>query len=241
MAPPGRATAPDPGEIGIRLARAAGLAGLVFATLFVVAFALLRVGVPPVDPAAFAAWWAASQGRITAGTWLLPFAGIAFLWFVAAVRRRIGRGEGLFFATMFLGSALIFVAMVFATGAAAGAMLAAAAFEDPAQMALVAVVGSALAYTLFFGFAVKMAAIFMFATASISRGADTLPRWLGPLTLVLGVVSLVGNTFLEVVALVFPVWVAVVSVVLIRTAGEPGTGPDPLRSDPESALLRAPE
>ncbi|HEX5826709.1 MAG TPA: hypothetical protein VFY23_04255 [Candidatus Limnocylindrales bacterium] len=207
-----------PGEIGVRLTRAAGLAGLVFATLFVVAFALLRVDSPPTGPVPFAAWWAESRDRITAGTWLVPFAGMSFIWFVAAVRQRIGRGEGLFFATVFIGSAMIFVAMMFATGAAAGATLAAAALENPAQMAVVAAVGHALAHALFFGFAVKMAAMFMLAVASIGRSAERLPRWLVLLTIVLGVTSLVGNTFLEIVALLFPAWVIVVSVLLIRSA-----------------------
>lgn len=219
-------TATAPGEIGLRLARAAGLAGLVFATLFTASFALLRVDAPPVAPVAFAAWWAASRDRIAAGTWLVPFAGIAFIWFVAAVRRRIGRSEGLFFSTTFLGSALIFVAMVFATGAAGGSMLAAAALEEPAQMAIVAAVGHAMAYALFFGFAVKMAAMFMLAVASIGRTEDTLPRWLVLLTLVLGITSLVGNTFLEIVALVFPAWVVVVSLLLIRSGVEATRGAD---------------
>jgi hypothetical protein len=212
------------GAIGPRLAQAAGLAGLVFATLFVVAFGLLRVGAPPGEPAAFLAWWDASRDRLTAGTYLVPFAGMAFIWFVAAVRRRIGRAEGLFFATAFLGSALVFVAMMFATGAAAGAILAAAGLADRVQVQAIAAMGHALAYALFFGFAVKMAAMFMLAVASIGRSADTLPRWLIGLTLVLGIGSLVGNTFIEVVALVFPVWVVVVSLLLLHAAGRESAG-----------------
>lgn len=215
-------TATAPGEIGVRLAKAAGLAGLVFAMLYVAAFALLRVDAPPVGPAAFAAWWAGSRDRVAAGTWLVPFAGIAFIWFVAAVRRRIGRSEGLFFSTTFIGSALVFVAMLFATGAAAGAMLAAAALEEPAQMAVVAAMSHALAYALFFGFAVKMTGMFMLAVASIGRSEDALPRWLVLLTLVLGITSLIGNTFLEIIALVFPVWVVIVSLLLIRSGVEAG-------------------
>ena len=54
---------------------------------------------------------------------LLPFAGIAFLWFIGVVRDRIGQGEDRFFATVFLGSGLLFIAMLFVTGAVAGGLV----------------------------------------------------------------------------------------------------------------------
>jgi hypothetical protein len=41
---------------------------------------------------------------------LLPFAGIAFLWFMGVIRNRLGEREDKFFATVFLGSGLLFVA-----------------------------------------------------------------------------------------------------------------------------------
>src|SRR3954453_24005312 len=161
-----------PGAIGPRLARAAGLAGLVFALLFSVAFTLLRVDAPPVGAAALDAWWASSRDRLAVGTYLVPFAGITVIWFAAALRRRIGHAEGLFFATAFLGSALIFVSMLFVAGPSAGAILASAQLEEPSQRQVVAAMGQALAYAVFFGFAVKMAAMFMLAVASIGRSAD---------------------------------------------------------------------
>lgn len=204
-----------PGAIGPRMARAAGVAGLVFALLFTITFALLRVGLPPADPAAFEAWWAGSRDRVAVGTYLLPFAGMAFIWFVAAVRRRMGTGEGLFFSTIFLGSALVFVALLFAMGASVGAVLSAQALE-PDRLQVAASVGFALAYELFFGFAVRMAAMFMLATASIGRSATAVPRWVVLVTLGLGIVALVGNTFIEPFALIFPVWVALISVFLLE-------------------------
>ena len=42
-----------------------------------------------------------------------PFAGITFLWFVAVVRDQVGEREDRFFATVFLGSAILFVALLF--------------------------------------------------------------------------------------------------------------------------------
>ena len=45
---------------------------------------------------------------------IIPFAGIAFLWFMGVLRDRFGQQEDRFFATVFLGSGLLFLAMLFA-------------------------------------------------------------------------------------------------------------------------------
>ena len=55
--------------------------------------------------------------------YLVPFAGLAFLWFIGAVRDRIGAAEDRFFATVFLGTGLLFVAMLFIAAALAGGLL----------------------------------------------------------------------------------------------------------------------
>jgi hypothetical protein len=44
---------------------------------------------------------------------LVPFAGIAFLWFMGVVRSHLGRLEDQFFSTVFYGSGLLFLAMLF--------------------------------------------------------------------------------------------------------------------------------
>jgi len=212
------ATAARISAVGSRLTTAAGLAGVAFAVLFTVSFALLRVGVPPTEGSAFADWWALNRERLTAGTYLVPFVGIAFIWFVAAVRQRIGHGEGLFFSTVFLSSALLFVVTIFVTGAAGGAVLAAVESLGVRRAAEVAAFSRALGYALLFGFAVKMGAMFMLVVASIGRQADAVPRWMILLSTALGVVTLIANSFWDPIALVFPAWVAVVSLFLIRAS-----------------------
>ena len=54
---------------------------------------------------------------------LVPFAGIAFLWFMGVVRDRLGSNEDRFFATVFLGSGLLFLAMLFTSAAIAGGLI----------------------------------------------------------------------------------------------------------------------
>ena len=57
------------------------------------------------------------------GLYLVPFAGIVFLWFVAVIRDQVGEREDRFFATVFFGSGLLFVALLFAAAAVASALV----------------------------------------------------------------------------------------------------------------------
>ena len=83
---------------------------------------LLRVSVPP-HPAVPGAWLTDSRRRaaVAIALNLIPFAGIAFLWFVGVLRDRIGERVDRFFATVLLGSGLLFVAMLFVGAAVAAA------------------------------------------------------------------------------------------------------------------------
>src|SRR5262249_26276215 len=112
----------------LRTPRAAGIAGLVFSTLFVVSILLLyRQPAKGSSAAEIASWYLQHNAKTLGivGLYLTPFAGIAFLWFVAAVRSRIGIHEDRLFATVFLAAGILFVAMLFAAAATAGASLAA--------------------------------------------------------------------------------------------------------------------
>jgi hypothetical protein len=109
----------------LRTPRAAAIAGIVFAVLLGTALVLVRIAVPahPRDAPA----WLDDQWRknaVVLALNLVPFAGLAFLWFVGVVRDRIGAAEDRFFATVFLGTGLLFVAMLFAAGAVAGGLIA---------------------------------------------------------------------------------------------------------------------
>src|SRR3954467_10507556 len=102
--------------------RAAAVAGIAFSVLLTLALVLVRVAVP-ASPEEAGTWLTDSRRRdaVILALNLLPFAGIAFLWFIGVVRSRIGAGEDRLFATVFLGSGLLFIAMLFAAGAIAGA------------------------------------------------------------------------------------------------------------------------
>ena len=192
--------------------RAAGIAGLLFSGLLTTSLLLFRTS-------AAGGGTGSGAGPISQGweiaLYLVPFAGIAFLWFLAVLRRRIGRGEDQFFSTVFLGSGLLFIAMLFAADATASAVVSiarsGAGEGDPAFE-----LGRALTAALFYVFAVKMAAVFMLVSSNIGRRTGFLPRWFIGLGVVSALVMLLSVGFFEPLALIFPAWVAVVSVLLLR-------------------------
>ena len=119
---------------GLRTPRAAAVAGIVFSLLLGLALVLIIVSVPS-DPATAGTWLTNSSRRATIALALnlVPFAGIAFLWFIGVVRDRIGQREDRFFASVFLGSGLLFLAMVFTASAVGAALVASRGLTvDPA-------------------------------------------------------------------------------------------------------------
>lgn len=215
--------------VGSRSLRAAGVAGIIFAVLFTASL-LLLLGRQPANAtlAALAAWIKDSEQRWFIGLQMIPFAGIAFLWFLATIRNRIGRREDQFLATVFIGSGLLFVAMMFVGGAAAAAPVTLSSLSGTTIDPNTATIGRGIAYALYFVYGIKMAAVFILVSSTIGFRSGALPRWfclLGyPTALALLLVVFVS----EYVVLVFPAWVAITSVILIverdpltSTAGGP--------------------
>ena len=106
----------------------------------------------------------------------IPFAGIAFLWFVGVLRDRIGDREDRFFATVFLGSALLFVAMIFAAAAIPGGIIAGVSSASPGAGTLA--LGRGVTGILLNIYAMRMAAVFTLTTVTIARRTKIVSRWL---------------------------------------------------------------
>jgi hypothetical protein len=109
----------------LRTPRSAALAGIAFSLIFTVALLLIRAAVP-ADPSDAGQWLTDGSRRdaVLFALGLVPFAGIAFLWFVGVLRDRVGEAEDRFFATVFLGSALLFVGTLFVASAVATGLVA---------------------------------------------------------------------------------------------------------------------
>ncbi len=171
--------------------KAAAIAGVVFSLLTLTSFGLLW-GAIPADPQASGAWVAANASVIQLALNLLPFAGIAFLWFIGVIRDQLGQREDRFFATVFLGSGLLFLGMLFVAAAVVGAMLAAFGDEPAAFGASPAFrFARAVAVSLVNVYMVKMAGVFMISTSTVAMATRFAPRWLALLGYLLAALLLI--------------------------------------------------
>jgi hypothetical protein len=216
----------------VRAPRAAGIAGLVFSALFVGSVLLLRHQPPRGASAAeIQDWYLRGHVRDLAlvGIYLAPFAGIAFLWFIAVIRARIGELEDQFMSTVFFGSGLLFVALMWAATAAATAPLATAKFQNaPVPGPDAFGLARGLAYSFLYIYAVRAGAVFVVVTSTIGLRTGTLPRWLALAGYAIALVLLIAVSLFRLSVLLFPVWVVAVSVVILLTfhdRGDRGLGP----------------
>jgi hypothetical protein len=230
------ATGQGPMEAGstLRTPRAAAVAGIIFSVLTISAMTLLRLSAPS-SPGTTGLWLTDSGHRaaVAIALNLVPFAGIAFLWFIGVLRHRIGEREDRFFATVFLGSGLLFVGMVFVGAATAGAIVAGAtssALPSSATLAL----GRNVTTSLLNVYAMRMAAVFTLTTVTIARRTKIVPRWLTLAGLVCAVVLLVAIGITPWVELLFPLWILALSVDILSAdlrassahrLAEPGSQP----------------
>ena len=201
-------------EVGRRLTtpRAAAVAGIVFSVLLTVTYALLRSSIPE-DPSDSGEWLASNAGRVDFALWLVPFAGIAFLWFIGVIRDRLGVLEDRFFSSVLFGSGLLFIAMTFIATALAGALIASYQADPVAtiQNGLYTMERETI-FRVTNVFGVRMAGVFMFSAGTIWLRSGTMPRWMVVLTYTVAVVQIFSLGFTLWFTILFPAWVLVVSV-----------------------------
>ncbi len=215
----------------LRTPGSAAVAGIVFSVLLISALVLLRLSVPAHPEAAGA--WLTDSGRRTAvaiGLNLIPFAGIAFLWFIGVVRDRIGRHEDRFFATVFLGSGLLFVGMLFVAAAVAGGLIAASSRPAGPPGADTLALGRNVTSILLNVYSMRMAAVFTLTTVTIARRTHIVSRWLEFAGLATALVLLVGVGISAWVELLFPAWILALSIDILTarpqaSAASTGTAP----------------
>lgn len=197
----------------LKTPKAAAIAGIVFSILLALMFWLFRSSVP-ADPLERGEWIATSAATAALGLNLIPFAGIAFLWFIGVLRDRLGSMEDRFFATVFFGSALLFLAMLFVAAAVVGAVILVASTMRPDEMINSATfkLARAAAYIIANVYAIKMAGVFMISTSTVVIYTRIVPRWIAALGYVLALFLLVGSYYVSWSFIVMPVWIVLISV-----------------------------
>jgi len=193
--------------------RAAAVAGVIFSLLMGASLIIARLAVPAYQNDSGA--WLNDPSRrfaVRLAIHVVPFAGIAFLWFIGVLRNRIGTLEDQFFATVFLGSGFLFVASLFASAAFSGALIEAVIsrrieiLNSATYFLTRQLIGAFLNV-----FAIKMAGVFIVSTSTIVLRTHILPRWIALSGYACAVVLLLTITNWPWIALLFPLWMLVLS------------------------------
>lgn len=215
----------------LRSPRAAAIAGIIFSVLLSISLLIIRLSVI-AKSRDLSSWLSDSfhQKIVALALNLIPFAGIAFLWFIGVVRDHLGDREDRLFATVFLGSGLLFIAMLFATAAVGGVLATNAADAVPGSSGN-AVWEFELQVTSAFltVYAMRMAGVFMIATATLALRTGFLPRWSVFFGYICALILLLTINFAPWIEFLLPIWVFVVSLHILRVSmsQQPQTQPTP--------------
>jgi hypothetical protein len=200
----------------LKTPKAAAIAGIAFSLLLLSILWLLRTSIP-ADPLEPGAWLATDTRAVTVALNLVPFAGVAFLWFIGVLRDRLAQLEDRFFATVFFGSGLLFLAMLFAAAAVIGAIVLVASVSTPQELMNSATFrfARAASYIIANVYAIKMAAVFMISTSTVVIRTGIAPRWIAFLGFLLALILLMGSFFISWSFAVLPFWVFLISVYIL--------------------------
>jgi hypothetical protein len=206
--------------VGARGSRVA-IAGLVFSALFVIAWFLLRESpsYTATDQELLDYYGDPDRRRnsVMAGLYVIPFAGIAFIWFMAALRDRylhFATRENMILSTAHVVAGALVVTSLFTL---AGVELAVSwlgeagdTFDAASARSLLAL-GEAISDIM----ALRSAAVFIGVSASRAMRSGLFPRSYGVLSLITAVALLLVYEAVPGIALAFPAWVAGSSVLIL--------------------------
>ena len=213
-------------ERRLRTPRAAALAGILFSLLLGTSVVLVQLSIPEVPPYE-AGWLSERAGRVSLAVTLVPFAGLALLWFMGVIRNQIGGHEDQFFSTVFFGSGLLFLGGLFVWMTVIAAVLASsAANPDTWPNSDAYIFGRAMIKVMGSVVTLRMAGAFMLSSGTIWSRTEVMPRWLVWLTFLMALVLLLGGPSFRELRLGFPIWVFVVSLFILRIKDEPGDDED---------------
>ena len=195
-----------------RTRRSAALAGIVFAVLLLAALTMARLA---LAEGSFQTLQTDAQKRalIRLSIGLVPFAGIAFLWFIGVVREQLGEVEDRLFSTVFMGSGLLFLAMLFGATVTSGSLLQMLAGQG--LNADVFAYGRDISQGYLSVYAMRMAAVFTISVSTAALRTAALPRWVSYLGYLIALVLLVAAGEHRWTQLAFPSWVLLVSLVIL--------------------------
>ena len=207
-----------------RSIEAAAIAGLVFAVLSVVAMALVSTRPPlTATDAEVIAWYSNATNRtvMTVGLSLFVIAAVAFLWFIAVIRRRVGTRDDRFIAAVFFGSGILLTGVMLAAAAAVASPavtvhLSGGIVRDPGALNAVSGLGSTLALLVL----LRIQGVFVVTVSTLALRTGAFNRWLSYFGYAMGLAMFFVPIATDPIGLAFPIWVGVLSVAFIFRRGD---------------------
>jgi hypothetical protein len=198
----------------LRTPRAAAVAGILFAVLYTTAQVLLLLALPE-GPEGGGAALANQSGSIALALSLVPYSGLAFLWFIGVIRDLIGEYEDRFFATVFLGSGLLYLGLVFVAAALAGGLLASYAADPQLLGDSVFSYARRVMHQITNIYGLRMSGVFMISFATVMLRTGVMPRWVAFSTYILALILLLSISLNPWLKLLFPLWVFGISLLIL--------------------------
>lgn len=200
----------------LRAPKAAAIAGIVFSILLMISLFLILTSIT-FNSDDVGTSFVANKNAVLALN-LVPFAGIAFLWFIGAVRDRLGEREDQFFATVFFGSGLLFLAMLFAASAVTGSLLLLEETSNPTVTSTYYDLGRVVIRVILNTYGIRMAGVFMISICTLFLRSKAVPGWMALLGYGLAALMLlrIGSiNRLGWVFMLFPLWVLLISAYIL--------------------------
>jgi hypothetical protein len=199
----------------LRTPKAAAFAGIAFSVLQIISYILMQSSIRAEEM-----YEQGSLGEfarhVSIALGILPFAGIAFLWFLGVLRDRLGHLEDQFFSTLFFGSGLLYLAMTFVSAAITGGLVTLYTVSPEIFIESgILIFGRAVIYKFNNAYAIRMAGMFMFVLGTIWVRTGLMPRWLAFLTYLTALTLIIGVAFWPWSTLFFPIWVFLVSFYIL--------------------------
>jgi hypothetical protein len=131
------------------------------------------------------------------------------------VREQIGEVEDRLFSTVFLGSGLLFLAMLFVGAVTSTGLMDMLSGSN--VNADIYAYGRSTTQALISVYAMRMAAVFTLSVSTLGRRTSAIPRWVCYLGYLVAAVLLLAAGEHRWTQLVFPAWVLLFSIVILCT------------------------
>ncbi len=206
----------------MKSARLAPLSGIAFVVLLIVGLVVVSGNTPSIDDSAskIASYYGDHKAKETLAVIVVAISAVALAIFAVTLRNflRDGGADRTIWPTLALFGGVVAVAGLFFAGAVHLALVN-GGDKHISPVAMVAV--NALDSEALLAFLVPLGIMLIGAAGATLSGGGALPKWMGWVALVIGIVFFTPAFFVSV--LLMFIWIIVASILMYRRAGTPAT------------------